>query len=74
MIAHELRRGNVTFGEEQLFCVLPSKKIQTAFCSSVDLSCSDCDVADALYSLFLTEKHLFLVPSSVLDASAVPAA
>ena len=57
MIAHDLRRGAAVPGEEQRCRVLPARDIYTAYTISAPLSYDDCDVADGLYSLFLTEKY-----------------
>ena len=57
MLAHSLRGGGGVPGEEQSCLVLPSKGISTTYTVSGELSCGDCDVADALYSLFLSEKY-----------------
>lgn len=57
MLAHSLRGGGGVPGEEQSCLVLPSKGISTTYTVSEELSCGDCDVADALYSLFLSEKY-----------------
>lgn len=57
MIAHSLRGGGGVPGDEQSCRVIPAKGISTRYTISAELSCGDCDVADAVYSLFLTEKY-----------------
>ena len=58
MIARDLRSGNVVAGEIEHKClVIPTKNIYTTYQISEELSSFDCDVADALYSIFLSEKY-----------------